>query len=233
MTKGQDERERLNGRLATGSREARQPRAYTLAPTPPQPAPRAPGRAPRLPQLLRALARKRAGRVHKGEDGEAKLVGVVHEAQRLAVAVGLRHAEVAVDVLLRRAPAAGSGSASRLVTIKSRRSADTACTTTPWCGRDWQARALRAFVLRPFWWPMSMKDMPSMEPRPQTMAGSSRPARSPCSSTNLSVMLSAMSRNVGRLACRATCSRCVAVRRSYVSLRSCRGAPHGAVRRRG
>lgn len=66
-----------------------------------------------------------------------------------------------------------------------------------------------------------MKEMPSMEPSPHTMAGSSRPARSPCSSTNLSVMFSAMSRNVGRLACRATCSRCVAVSRAYVSLRSC------------
>lgn len=31
-----------------------------------------------------------------------ELVGVAHEAQRLAVAVGLRHAKVAVDVLLRQ-----------------------------------------------------------------------------------------------------------------------------------
>ncbi len=42
------------------------------------------------------------------------------------------------------------------------------------------------FVLRPFWWPMNMKETPSMEPMPHTMAGSSSPARSPCSSTNLS-----------------------------------------------
>lgn len=36
-----------------------------------------------------------------------------------------------------------------------------------------------------------------MLPMPHTMAGSSKPARSPCSSTNLSVMFSAMSRKVG------------------------------------
>ena len=71
----------------------------------------------------------------------------------------------------------------------------------------------QALVLRPFWWPMNMKEVPSMEARPQTMAGSSRPARSPCSSTNLSLMLSAMSRKVGRLGCRATCRRCTGVRR--------------------
>ena len=41
------------------------------------------------------------------------------------------------------------------------------------------------FVLRPFWWPMNMKEMPSMEASPHTMAGSSSPALSPCSSTNL------------------------------------------------
>lgn len=44
---------------------------------------------------------------------------------------------------------------------------------------------LHTFVLRPFWWPMNMKEMPSMEARPHTMAGSSSPALSPCSSTNL------------------------------------------------
>ena len=39
-------------------------------------------------------------------------------------------------------------------------------------------------VLRPFWWPINMKETPSMLPMPHTMAGSSRPPRSPCSSTN-------------------------------------------------
>ena len=53
------------------------------------------------------------------------------------------------------------------------------------------------------------------------------PARSPCSSTNLSVMLSAISRNVGRLGWRATCSCCTGVSRLYVSVRSCRSRyPH-------
>lgn len=44
---------------------------------------------------------------------------------------------------------------------------------------------LPTFVLRPFWWPMNMKEMPPMEASPHTMAGSSSPALSPCSSTNL------------------------------------------------
>lgn len=57
------------------------------------------------------------------------------------------------------------------------------------------------------------------------------PARSPCSSTNLSVMLSAMSRNVGRLGWRATCSCCTGVSRLYVSVRSCRSrSPHSECR---
>ena len=40
-------------------------------------------------------------------------------------------------------------------------------------------------MLRPFWWPMNMKETPPMEASPHTMAGSSSPALSPCSSTNL------------------------------------------------
>lgn len=44
--------------------------------------------------------------------------------------------------------------------------------------------SLPTFVLRPFWWPMNMNEVPSMLPMPHTMAGSSRPPRSPCSSTN-------------------------------------------------
>ena len=65
-----------------------------------------------------------------------------------------------------------------------------------------------------------MKDTPSIDARPHTMAGSSRPARSPWSSTNWSEMLRAMSRKVGRLGWRATCRRCTGVRREYVSRRS-------------
>ena len=50
------------------------------------------------------------------------------------------------------------------------------------------------FVLRPFWWPMNMKEMPSMEASPHTMAGSSSPALSPCSSTNLQEPESSLNR---------------------------------------
>jgi hypothetical protein len=65
-----------------------------------------------------------------------------------------------------------------------------------------------------------MKEMPSMLVNAHTIALSSRPARSPCTSTNLSVMLNAMSMNVGRLGWRAICSRCVGVRREYVPCRN-------------
>ena len=57
-----------------------------------------------LARLLGGLAREGAGRVDESHDGEAKVVRVAHEAQSFAVAVGLRHAEVAVDVLLGVAP---------------------------------------------------------------------------------------------------------------------------------
>jgi hypothetical protein len=66
---------------------------------------------------------------------------------------------------------------------------------------------LPTLVLRPFWCPTNMKAVPSRVPMPHTMAGSSRPARSPCSSTNLSVMLRMMSSAVGRLGWRATARR--------------------------
>jgi len=56
--------------------------------------------ASHLAQLLCVFAGVRARRVDKGDDGEAELVGVAHEAKRFAVAIGLGHAEVAVDVLL-------------------------------------------------------------------------------------------------------------------------------------
>ena len=51
--------------------------------------------------------------------------------------------------------------------------------------REGKELQLSTLVLRPFWWPMNMKEMPSMEASPHTMAGSSSPALSPCSSTNL------------------------------------------------
>lgn len=53
-----------------------------------------------LPQVLSVLPCKSAGRIHKGDDGEPKLVGMLHEAQGLAIPVGLGHAKVAVDVFL-------------------------------------------------------------------------------------------------------------------------------------
>jgi hypothetical protein len=55
---------------------------------------------PHLAQLLCCPACVSAWRVHKGDDGQAKLVGVAHKAHGLAVAVGLGHAKVAADVLL-------------------------------------------------------------------------------------------------------------------------------------
>lgn len=74
-----------------------------------------------------------------------------------------------------------------------------------------------------------MNVCPSILANPQTMAGSSRPARSPCNSTNLSEMFRAMSRKVGLLGCRATCNRWTGVSREYVSFRSCQ--VHKALRR--
>ena len=53
-----------------------------------------------LAELLGIFAGVGARGVDKGDDGKPKVVRMAHEAQRLAVAVGLRHAKVAVDVLL-------------------------------------------------------------------------------------------------------------------------------------
>ena len=53
-----------------------------------------------LAELLRVLASVRARRIHKCDDGEAKVVRMLHEGQRLAVAVRLRHPKVPEDVLL-------------------------------------------------------------------------------------------------------------------------------------
>jgi hypothetical protein len=53
-----------------------------------------------LAQLFGGLASICAWRVDKRHNGQAKLVGVPHEAHCLAVAIGLGHAKVAPDVLL-------------------------------------------------------------------------------------------------------------------------------------
>lgn len=53
-----------------------------------------------LAKLLCILSSIRTGRIHKCDDGEAKVVRMLHEAQRLAVAVRLRHPKVPENVLL-------------------------------------------------------------------------------------------------------------------------------------
>src|SRR5437899_2385526 len=58
----------------------------------------------RLAPLLGADAGVRAGRVDEAEDRLAELLGELHEAERLAIALGVRHAEVARDLLTRVAP---------------------------------------------------------------------------------------------------------------------------------
>lgn len=53
-----------------------------------------------LAQLLSCLAGVRAWCVHKCDNGQPKLVCMAHEAQCLAVTIGLGHAKVAADVFL-------------------------------------------------------------------------------------------------------------------------------------
>ncbi len=63
-----------------------------------------PGDRLRLTPLLGADARVRAGRVDEGEDRLAELLGELHEPERLAVPLGVGHAEVARDLLARVTP---------------------------------------------------------------------------------------------------------------------------------
>jgi hypothetical protein len=56
---------------------------------------------PHLAKLLCILSSIRTRSVHKCDDGEAKMVRMLHEAKRFAVAIWLRHAKIPVDVLLR------------------------------------------------------------------------------------------------------------------------------------
>src|SRR5229473_4129038 len=53
-----------------------------------------------LTALLGAEPGIRAGRVHQGDDGRTELLGQMHEAQRLAITLGVGHPEVAVQILL-------------------------------------------------------------------------------------------------------------------------------------
>ena len=59
-----------------------------------------PAICPHLAKLLCILSSISAWRVHKGDDGEAKVVRVLHEAQRFPVAIRLRHPKVPEDVFL-------------------------------------------------------------------------------------------------------------------------------------
>src|SRR4030095_2397897 len=54
-----------------------------------------------LPALLGAEPRIGAGRVDERDDGLAELLGHVHQPQRLAVPLGVRHPEVPGDLLAR------------------------------------------------------------------------------------------------------------------------------------
>jgi hypothetical protein len=53
-----------------------------------------------LAAFLGAQAGPGTRRVYEGEDGDAELLGQLHEAEGLAVALGVGHAEVAAEVLL-------------------------------------------------------------------------------------------------------------------------------------
>jgi len=53
-----------------------------------------------LPALLGAEAGIGAGKVNEADDGPRKLLRDLHAAQRLAIALGVGHAEVALDALL-------------------------------------------------------------------------------------------------------------------------------------
>src|SRR5207244_4015054 len=54
----------------------------------------------RLAALFRAKARVGAGRVHEGENRPAELLGDLHDPQRLAIALGIRHSKISIDFLL-------------------------------------------------------------------------------------------------------------------------------------
>src|SRR4029077_15150605 len=53
-----------------------------------------------LSALFRAQAGIRAGSIHEGKDGAMEFFRYLHRAQRLAIALGVRHAEVAIHLLL-------------------------------------------------------------------------------------------------------------------------------------
>ena len=58
------------------------------------------GQGFRLPPLLRAESWIGARRVDEGDDRSAELGSQLHEAERLAVSLRVRHAEIALEILL-------------------------------------------------------------------------------------------------------------------------------------
>ena len=79
--------------------------------------------ASRLAALLGAESGPRARRVDEREHRHLELLGELHEAERLAVALGVRHAEVAVEVLLGVAAALVADDHDRLA-VEARPAAD-------------------------------------------------------------------------------------------------------------
>ena len=73
--------------------------------------------------LFRLDARIGAGRVHQGEDGQLELGRQLHGSQRLAVALGIRAAEVALQVALGVAALLGADDDDRLA-LQARHAAD-------------------------------------------------------------------------------------------------------------
>ena len=76
-----------------------------------------------LAPLFGADAGKGAGGIHEGDDGELEPLGHLHEAERLAVPFGIRHPEVAVDLLLGIVPLLVADDHDRFA-VQARRTAD-------------------------------------------------------------------------------------------------------------
>ena len=79
--------------------------------------------ASRLPALLGAEAGPRARRVDERDHRHVELLGELHQAQRLAIALRMRHAEVALEILLRVAAALVADDHHRLA-VEARPAAD-------------------------------------------------------------------------------------------------------------
>jgi hypothetical protein len=80
----------------------------------------------RLAALFGAESGPGAGRVDEGQYGHVELLRELHETQRLAIPLGVRHPEVAPEILLRVPPALVADDHHRL-TIESRPAPDDGC----------------------------------------------------------------------------------------------------------